>query len=167
MIYLWTTVYLVYNINCMEKLRVNFTKMILYVNIALFVIFLIIALTVIGFSWEQDKDAIPTFLIVGLYVVFSVLFSIFVPRTFKMEYDNKCFYYTRFGKEEVYEFKNVLYIDEPYTEKHKALCFYLNTGKLKFISFDRDKQIVDIFLSHCKNTITREQFVGRFPNIKL
>ena len=101
MIYLWTTVYLVYNINCMEKLRVNFTKMILYVNIALFVIFLIIALTVIGFSWEQDKDAIPTFLIVGLYVVFSVLFSIFVPRTFKMEYDNKCFYYTRFGKEEV------------------------------------------------------------------
>jgi hypothetical protein len=150
----------------MEKLRVNFKKMILYVNIALFVIFLIIAITIVGFSWEET-DTVPTFLICGLYLVFAVGLSIFVPKTFKMEYDDKCFYYTRFGKEEVYEFKHVLYIDEPYTEKHKALCFYLNTGKLKFISFDRDKKILDVFVSHCKNAITREQFVGRFPNIKL
>lgn len=150
----------------MEKLRVNFWKMILYVNIATFVIGLIIGITIIGFTWEE-KDIVPLFLIIGLYVVLSVLFSIFVPRTFTMQYDDKCFYYTRFGKEEVFEFKKVLYIDEPYTEKHKALCFYLNTGKLKFISFDKDKKILDVFLSHCKNTITREQFISRFPNIKL
>ena len=150
----------------MEKLRVNFWKMILYVNIATFIIGLIIGCTVIGFTWEET-DVVPLFLIVGIYIVISVLFSIFVPKTFSMKYDSKCFYYTRFGKEEVYEFKHVLYIDEPYTEKHKALCFYLNTGKLKFISFDRDKKIVDVFLTHSKNAISREQFVGRFPNIKL
>ena len=155
-----------YNRFVMEKLRVNFWKMILYVNIATFIIALIIALTVIGFTWEE-KDLISTFLIVGIYVVLSVLLSIFVPRTFSMKYDNKCFYYSRFGKEEVFEFKNVLYIDEPYTEKHKALCFYLNTGKLKFISFDKDKKILDVFLTHCKNAITREQFISKFPNIKL
>ena len=150
----------------MEKLRVNFKKMILYVNIALFVIFLIIALSIIGITWEET-DMISCFLICGIYLLFVVLLSIFVPKTFKMEYDDKCFYYTRFGKEEVYQFKHILYIDEPYTENHKALCFYLNTGKLKFISFDKDKKILDVFLTHSKNAISREQFIARFPNIKL
>ena len=150
----------------MEKLRVNFLKMILYVNLSIFVIGVIIGFSVIGITWEEGDD-LKLFIILAAYVLLSILFSIFVPKSFSMKYDTKCFYYSRFGKEEVYEFKNVLYIDEPYTEKHKALTFYLKDGKLKFISFDKDKKIVDVFLTHCKNTISREQFAARFPTIKL
>ena len=150
----------------MEKLRVNFLKMILYVNLSIFVIGVIIGFSVIGITWEEGDD-LKLFIILAAYVLLSILFSIYVPKSFSMKYDAKCFYYSRFGKEEVYEFKNVLYIDEPYSEKHKALTFYLKDGKLKFISFDKDKKIVDVFLTHCKNTISREQFAARFPTIKL
>ena len=150
----------------MEKLRINHLKMILYVNVALLVLALIIGGFLIGLSWEED-DLLKVFIVVGIWLAFAIFFSILVPKTFSMKYDSKCFYLTRFAKEEVYEFKNVLYIDEPYTEKHKTLTFYLKDGKLKFISFDKDKKILDVFLMHCKNTISREEFIARFPTTKL
>lgn len=150
----------------MEKLRVNFVKSVIGVNITTIILAAIAYVTIVGFSWGEDS-LFKTLVIGFLYVFISVAFSILVPKTFALKYDNKRFYMLRFGKEEVFEFANVLYIDEPYTIKHKALTFYTNKGNLKFISLDRDNKILDVFKSHCKNLISREEFQIRFPTIKL
>lgn len=148
----------------MEKLRVNYFKSILYVNITNLILFVAIYFAILQTDlWDNAKSTI----IIILYVVLTIILSIFVPKSYAMTYDNKNFYLIRFAKEDVTCFNDVIYIDEPYTEKHKALTFYLKNGKLKFISFDKDKKIVDVFKSKCKNLVTREQFIMMFPNIKL
>lgn len=148
----------------MEKLRVNFFKSILYTNIATLTIFVIIYFSVLGTKlWDNFTSS----MIIILWFAISLCFSILVPRTFSMSYDNKALYVNKFNKEEVIEFKNVIYIDEPYTEKHKALTFYMKSGKLKFVSFDKEKKILDIFKNNCKNLLTREEFQRMYPTIRL
>lgn len=148
----------------MEKLRVNYFKSILAVNITNLILFTAIYFAILQTDlWDNAKSTI----IILIYVTFTLVLSIFVPKSYAMTYDDKCFYNIRFGKEDVVAFSDVIYIDEPYTNKHKALTIYLKSGKLKFISFDKDKKILDLFKSKCKNTVTREQFIVMYPNIRL
>ena len=73
----------------------------------------------------------------------------------------------RFTKELVYEFNDILYIDEEYTKKHKTLLFYTNKGDSRFLILDKENIIYTTLLNKCKNLLTRDQFHTKFPNVKL
>jgi hypothetical protein len=148
----------------MKKLKVNYLKAILSL---LFTSLIVLVIFYLSFGSKalplNSTDIIILIVWLGVTIIFFV--SIFY--AFGISYDNKACYITRFGKTEQYDFDNVLYIDEPYTIKHKALTFYDKNGKLRFISFDKDKKLLEIFKTHCKKAITREEFISKFPNIRL
>lgn len=148
----------------MEKLKVNFLKARLGLIGTSVIITLIIYFLAGSKAWPLE---VKDYIIFVVMFLITLIFFIMIPRTFDYEYNNSEFHVTKFGKTTVYNFNNVLYIDDYYTEKHKALTFYLKTGKLVFIALDKENKILEVFQKHCKKTVSREQFQGMFPNIKL
>ncbi len=66
-----------------------------------------------------------------------------------------------------YRFKDIIYIDEEYSVKHKTMLFYLKDGKERFLAFDKDHKVYDACLERCENLITKEELKRRFPNLKI
>lgn len=148
----------------MEKLKVNVLKTEIYFIGTMLILFAIFYCTIGDiFNFVLPKN----FIIIGVFSGVTLVFSILIPKTFKLEYDNSAFYVTRFGKTKGYRFADVLYIDDIYTKKHGALTFYTNKGKLEFIAQDKNKSLLEIFEKNCKKTISREAFHSRFPTISL
>ena len=149
---------------CMEELKVNVLKARLGLIITSLIITSIFYALFGSKTWPfKTQD----YVLFGVMILLTIIFFFFIPKTFSYKYDKKQFEVTRFGKTDVYEFNNVIYIDEEYTLKHKALTFYLKSGKLIFISLDKDKKILEVFKKHCKNNISREEFQILYPGIRL
>lgn len=146
----------------MKKLNLNYGKLIAYLTIFLVIIFCFIYFPICQLNFD-----ITSWIIIGVFLILYVAIIILIFKTFKMEYDDKAFYYTRLSKIEVIKFQDVLYIDEPYTIRHKALTIYFKNGKLRFITLDKDNKILQVFKEKCHNQISREEFQRRFPTIKL
>ncbi|MEG1565266.1 MAG: hypothetical protein RR342_00810 [Bacilli bacterium] len=148
----------------MKKLRVNVWKTELSLLLLMVVLFTLFYCSIGDiFNFFVTKN----YIIIAAFASLTILFTALVPSTFKLEYNATEFYMTRFGKTKTFKFSEVYYIDDIYTKKHNALTYYTNKGKLIFISNDKDKTLLDIFTNSCKNTVTREQFRSKFPNISL
>ena len=67
----------------------------------------------------------------------------------------------------MYDCKDILYVDEEYSKKHKTLCFYLDNGAVRYLVFDKKGLILEHVLAKANNRIGREEFQARFPNTRL
>lgn len=146
----------------MKNLKVNFLKISIYYSIFMIIVFCLFYFPICKLTFD-----IKSIIIIIVFVILYFIFFIGIFKTFTLSYDNKALYYKRLNKQEVIYFDDILYIDEPYSLKHKSLTIYDKKGQLKFIDFDKEKKILDIFKQNCKNTITREEFQRNFPTIKL
>lgn len=67
-------------------------------------------------------------------------------------------------KEDKYNFSDVIFIDEEYTEKHKTMLFYNKSGNPIYLVLDKDEKIFKEVKNHSKNLISQEEFRVKFPN---
>lgn len=67
-------------------------------------------------------------------------------------------------KEDKYNFSDIIYIDEEYTEKHKTMLFYNKKGKPIYLVLDKDEKIFKEIKNRSKNLISKEEFYIKFPN---
>lgn len=148
----------------MKELKVNYLKTRLGLLVTTSILYVIFYLSFGSKKWPFTAT---DYILLAAYILLTIFSLIIVKYTFSISYDNTAIYITRFGKTNGYKFNDVLYIDEPYTEKHKALTYYRKDGKLVFIALDKEKQMLNVFKDNCKNTISREQFISRYPNTKL
>lgn len=65
-----------------------------------------------------------------------------------------------------FHFSDMTYIDEKWSARHRTLLFYDKAGRRKFLTFDRDGIIFKYALENAR-TLSREDFLIRFPNTKL
>lgn len=70
------------------------------------------------------------------------------------------------GRKRVYFFRDILYIDEAWSKRHKMLLFYDTTGHDHYLAFDR-KGVLYASVLHLARPVSREEFKERFPNVKL
>lgn len=73
----------------------------------------------------------------------------------------------KWTKEIKFDFKDVLYIDEEYTEKHSILLFYDNRGASFFLVLDREEKILNAMKKNATNLMDKESFKRRFPSVKM
>lgn len=73
----------------------------------------------------------------------------------------------KWTKEIKFDFKDVLYIDEEYTEKHSILLFYDNRGASFFLVLDREEKILSAMKKNAINLMDKESFKRRFPGVKM
>lgn len=111
-------------------------------------------------------DFLP-YLIISFWLLGAIFFYIL---TIKMNYyvlHKKYVVVKRYNKELVYNFSDVIYIDEAQSEKKKTIIFVTNKGHERYLIFDKENILYQVMLQKCTNRISKEQLKNKFPNIDL
>ena len=101
-------------------------------------------------------------LILGV-VIFMIVLSI--KQTYYL-LDKSKIVHVKMGKEFEYYFKDIIFIDEKWSRKHKMLLFYKENGHPYYLAFDKEGKIFEYALNY-SHLISEKEFLARFPNVKL
>ena len=67
----------------------------------------------------------------------------------------------------IYNYSDVVYIDEKQSEKSKMVCFYTKQGHARYLMFDSKGILYKTMLANCKNRLSDEEFAIKYPKVKL
>ncbi len=67
----------------------------------------------------------------------------------------------------VYNYSDVVYIDEEQSVKKKMVCFYTRQGHCRYLMFDKKGILYKVMVANCKNRLSKEEFKERYPQVKL
>lgn len=73
----------------------------------------------------------------------------------------------RFKKVLVYNFSDILYIDEEKSLRTKTIYFYTRQGHVRYLTFDKKSLLYKVMLEKCTNRLSKEDFERRYPNVKI
>ena len=73
----------------------------------------------------------------------------------------------KYNKELIYNFSEIIYIDERQSEKHKMICFVTNKLHTRYLTFDKEGLLYKTMLEKCSNRLDEETFKNKYPEIKL
>lgn len=109
----------------------------------------------------------------ALYIIIVIWLAILVVTTI---YFTKFNYYiinadgftqVKFNQKTNFYYRNILFIDEIWTRKHKKIYLLTNEGIEKFFALDKEQVLLDLLLTNCKNVISTEEVFFRFPQVKI
>ena len=80
--------------------------------------------------------------------------------------DGAIFTHSKMGKIVDYNFANILYLDEDFSLSKKMMRFFTKDGKEHLLLFDKEMVIYKTILEKSP-LLTKEEFIRRFPNIKM
>ena len=111
-------------------------------------------------GWQQ-------YLIIGMWVSFSIFLTLSTILSSYYEV-NKNYVIVQKGTQRlVYNYSDVVYIDEKQSEKSKMVCFYTKQGHARYLMFDSKGMLYKVMLANCKNRLTDEEFREKYPKVKL
>ena len=111
-------------------------------------------------GWQQ-------YLIIGMWVSFSIFLTLATILSSYYEV-NKNYVIVQKGTQRlIYNYSDVVYIDEKQSEKSKMVCFYTKQGHSRYLMFDSKGILYKVMLANCKNRLTEEEFKERYPKVKL
>lgn len=148
-----------------DKLKVPPLKGILIFN----AITLLIAFgAYVGIDQLQFNFTNPAlYIIIGIWVAILVVTIVFFVSHNYYIINADGITQVRFNQRKNFTYRNILYIDEIWTRKHKKLYFLTNEGIEKFLDLDKQQILLDLFLKNCKNLISTEEVFFRFPQVKI
>ncbi len=106
------------------------------------------------------------YVLLGLWIA-SAIFFLFITIKFNYyELQRKEVIVHRFTKTLVYNFSDIIYIDEERSLKKKTIYFYTRQGHTRYLTFDRKGLLYQAMIEKCKNRISKEEFERLYPNVK-
>ena len=72
----------------------------------------------------------------------------------------------RFNKDYMYAYKDIIFVDEAYSHKHKTLRFVTKSEHVYYLLFDREGKLYDLVKQHA-DSLSPQDFSNRYPHIKL
>ena len=147
-----------------KKLRVSAPRIIMIFSI-LFVV--MVAIFYISFQhnafWPLETSF---FVYTPILFVTSAFFCILSINSTYYVIDKHKLVHTKMGQTKEYYWKDILYVDEEWSKKHKMLLFYMADGKERFLAFDKEGLIFEYALNYGR-LLSYEEFYARFPKTKL
>ena len=114
-----------------------------------------------------EKWSATQFVIVGLYVVISIIMLILsLTRNFYV-IENKYLVNVKGKNEMYYYYDDVVYIDKAQSMKKRVLCFYTNKGHRRYLPFDKEGKIYEAMCDRCHHLLSEEEFHNTYPDVKL
>ena len=105
--------------------------------------------------------------IIALFVFVSVFMLVLsLTRNFYVV-ESKYLVVVRAYKETIYNYSDVVYIDKEQSEKKKVLSFCMSNGQTRYLPFDKHGEIYTTFLKKCHNLLPKEEFVEKYPKVKI
>ena len=150
-----------------KKLHIS-SKRIILLFVGIFFVFE--AIFYISFQFQNGFHFFPFeisfYLYTPILLVLSVIFCYFsITRTYYLIDKDKITHY-RNGKVFEYHFRDIVFIDEKWSSKHKTMLFFMNDGRAKYLAFDKEGIIYQYALEY-SHLLSEEEFAERFPNVKL
>ena len=132
---------------------------VVFVGVLFFLMFLNTFLT-LPWDWRQ-------WTIIGFWAVSGIALIVITPLNIYYEINKRYVVVSKYGKKTTYNYSDVVYIDEEKSEKKKVVHFYTNKGHVRYLPFDKEGKIYQVFLQRCHNLLDKEQLKQKYPNIKL
>lgn len=147
-----------------NKLRINPWRIIL-IFVIMFVIF--VAIFYISFQSKQLWPPETSFYIYmpALFLTSAFFCYISITQTYYL-LDKDKITHSKMGKTYVYYFRDILYIDEEWSKKHKMLLFYGAEGRGRYLAFDVEGKIFEYAMER-SHLMSREEYLMRYPNAKM
>lgn len=120
----------------------------------------------LGSIVENGKLDVPFYVYTPLLVVMSVILCVLSIKNTYYILNNSRVIHVRLGKEVSYEWSHIVYIDQEWSEKHKTLDFFLESGKECYLAFDKEGKLYEYALRNCR-LLEQEEFVARYTKYKL
>lgn len=114
-------------------------------------------------NWPWDWKP---YAVIVIWLILSITYLILSLKANYYILEDKYVCVHRYKKELYYYFKDVVYIDEKYSKKRKVIRFATNKGDIRYITFDKQNQLFPTFLKKCKNLLSYDQLMERFPSLK-
>lgn len=148
------------------KLKIRLFKITITYLISMFVIglmvFFIFFQNFISFPWGP----LPYILIGGWLIGAIVFYIISITKNYYV-LSKKYVTVHKYNKQLVYNFSEIIYIDEEKSNKQKTIIFVTNKGHVRYLTFDRKNILFRVMLEKCTNRISKEELLNRFPKIVL
>jgi|GEM_PF-3943155 len=133
---------------------------------------LIIAISIIiPNSFHKDGSLYFNFIltaIVGaIWLIFLIVTIVYFTRYNYYIIQAKGFEHVRFNQKKTYTYNNIVFIDEIWSEKHKRIYLLTNEGIERFFSFDKEVVLYRLLKQNCKNLISPQEALFRFPRLKI
>lgn len=77
--------------------------------------------------------------------------------------ENNGIHHYNFKSEYFYDYKNIIYVDQGYSMKHKIMKFYLTDGNPRLLTFDQTGEIYTAVLKNSPNLLSEADFRKRYP----
>ena len=148
------------------KLRVNPWRIIGIFAIAFLIfeaIFYVSFQGVNGKLWPLDKSF---YFYTPALIVASIIFCVLSLTQTYYEIQGAIFIHSKMGKVVEYNFSNIVYIDQEFSEKKKMFRFFTRDGQEHLLVFDKNAVLYQTALRKC-TLISKEEFERRFPNKKM
>ena len=147
-----------------EKLRISAWR-IIWIFVVLFFVFE--AIFYFSFQSQQFWPLEMNFYIyTPILIGSSFFFAYFSITGTYYEVDKDKIRHTKMNKTFEYKWKDIIYIEEEWSKKHKMLCFYQEDGRAKYLAFDKEGIIFEYAMKY-SHLISRDEFLTRFPKVKL
>ena len=106
-------------------------------------------------------------LVIAIFVIVSVSMLILSLKRNFYVIESKYLVVVKAFKEAYYYYNDVVYIDEEQSERRRVLCFFTNKGHTRYLPYDKDGEIYKAMTKRCRNTISKDEFETKYPNVKL
>ncbi len=107
-----------------------------------------------GFAQYFLVSLVPTVLI-GFYILSVTLYYYTI--------DEYSFSMFRFGKEFVFEYKNIEFIDIEESKRKHQVIFYSPKSRTRYMLGDKDGVLLETLIKKCPKTLTVEEFKKKHP----
>ena len=114
----------------------------------------VLKLVTFGFSYYFIIALLITILI-GFYIL-SIFFYYY-------KIDEYSFSMFRFGKEYVFEFKNIEFIDIEVSKKKNQIIFYSPKSRTRYLLGDKDGKVLETLIKKCPKILSVEEFKKKHP----
>ena len=128
---------------------------------------------VLGWSLKTDNglklffNMIPTLIITAFWLIFLIITTFYFVRNNYYVVDTDGINYYRFNKFKKYAYNDIIFIDQPWSEKHRKVNLLTKEGKEAFLPFDKQGVIYQLLNKNCRRLLTDDQMRTRFPGFKI
>lgn len=114
-----------------------------------------------------DEWTLLTWLIIGIYSSIVVISFVFAAFGMKYKIDTDVLRVTKLGKQYVYPYKEMIYIDQTKGENCKTVTIVMKDGKGVYLIHDKSHILYKKLMAKTTNLLSEEEIKKRFPKTPL
>lgn len=139
-------------------------KALLAIYVPVYLIVLIVFYLIVGVTFPPT---LTHYLISGGWTILTIFYLIYGYKSSYYELNKHELIHTKGGTRLIYPFKDIVYIDEVYSDKKLSLRFVTRKGDERYLAHDPKRIIYSELKKRVPVTLTKSELLKAYPKLKL